>query len=56
MKAAELNKIYTIPEYFLLEESGEIRHEFIEGYLIEMSGVKQPTQKIWLTNLFNTEK
>jgi hypothetical protein len=32
MKAAELNKIYTIPDYFLLEESGEIRHEFIDGY------------------------
>ncbi len=29
MKAAELNKNYTVPEYFLLEEYSEIRHEFV---------------------------
>ena len=46
MEAAELNKIYTIPEYFLLEESCEIRHEFINGYLIEMSGASREHHKI----------
>ena len=46
MQAAELNKIYTIPEYFLLEESGEIRHEFIDGYLIETLGASREHHKI----------
>lgn len=41
MKALEINKIYTVPEYFLLEEAGEIRHEFINGNLIEMSGASR---------------
>jgi Uma2 family endonuclease len=41
MKALELNKIYTVHEYFLLEESSEIRHEFINGNLIEMSGASR---------------
>ena len=41
MKAVELNKIYTVQEYFLLEESSEIRHEFINGNLIEMSGASR---------------
>ena len=36
----ELHKTYTIPEYFLLEESGEIRHEFINGNLIALFGLK----------------
>ncbi len=38
MKSLELHKIYTVPEYFSLEESGDIRHEFINGNLIEMPG------------------
>ncbi len=42
----ELHKTYTIPEYFLLEESGEIRHEFINGNLIEMSGASREHHKI----------
>ena len=29
---------YTVAEYFILEEAGEIRHEFINGNLYEMSG------------------
>lgn len=41
MKTAELNKIYTVQEYFLLEESSEIRHEFIHGNLTEMSGASR---------------
>lgn len=46
MKALEINKIYTVPEYFLLEESGEVRHEFINGNLIEMSGASREHHKI----------
>ncbi len=41
MKSIELNKIYTTQEYFLLEESGEVRHEFINRNLIEMSGASR---------------
>ena len=46
MKALELNKIYTVQEYFLLEEASEIRHEFINGNLIEMSGASREHHKI----------
>ncbi len=46
MKSIELNKIYTVQEYFLLEESEEVRHEFINGNLIEMSGASREHHKI----------
>jgi Uma2 family endonuclease len=46
MKATELNKLYTDYEYFLLEESAEVRHEFINGNLIEMSGASREHHKI----------
>lgn len=29
---------FTVEEYFKLEEEGEVRHEFINGKLLEMSG------------------
>jgi Uma2 family endonuclease len=32
------NKVYTVEEYILLDEAGDVRHEFINGNLIEMSG------------------
>ena len=38
MKAAELNRIYTAQEYFLPEESSEIRYEIINGNFSEISG------------------
>lgn len=38
MQTALKDKAYSVEEYFLLEESGEIRHEFINSYLYEMSG------------------
>ena len=38
MKTAISNKIYSLEEYIQLDESGEIRHEFINGNLYEMSG------------------
>ena len=41
MQSKELDKIYTPQEYFLLEEAGEVRHEFINGNLIEMSGASR---------------
>ena len=43
MKALE---IYTVQEYFLSEEAGEVRHEFINGNLIEMSGASREHHKI----------
>ncbi len=46
MKSIELNKIYSVREYFLLEESSDIRHEFINGNLIEMSGASREHYKI----------
>ena len=41
MESLELHKTYSVPEYFSLEESGDIRHEFINGNLIEMSGASR---------------
>lgn len=32
------NKIYTLEEYIQLDESGDVRHEFINGQLYDMSG------------------
>jgi Uma2 family endonuclease len=46
MKSMELHKIYTPQEYFLLEETGEVRHEFINGNVIEMSGASREHHKI----------
>ena len=59
MESLELHKIYTVPEYFLLEESGDIRHEFINGNLIEMSGASREhhfiCQNILLALLYSTK-
>ena len=38
MQSLELHKTYTPAEYFSMEEAGEVRHEFINGNLIEISG------------------
>lgn len=35
MQPLELHKTYTPEEYFLFEETGDLRHEFINGNLIE---------------------
>ncbi|MEO5650826.1 MAG: Uma2 family endonuclease [Ginsengibacter sp.] len=59
MKSLELHKTYTVPEYFLLEESGEVRHEFINGNIIEMSGASREhhfiCQNILLALLYSTK-
>lgn len=36
MHSLELNKIYTVDEYFALEESGEEHHEYNNGNLIKI--------------------
>ncbi len=41
MNASEKVKVYTVEEYILLEEAGEVRHEFINGNLCEMSGASR---------------
>lgn len=46
MKSLEINKTYSVPEYFSIEESGDVRHEFINGNLIEMSGASREHHKI----------
>lgn len=59
MKSIELNKTYSVPEYFAIEESGEVRHEFINGNLIEMSGASREhhfiCQNIFLALLYSTK-
>ncbi len=46
MEAIVKDKLYTVEEYFKLEESSELRHEFINGQLFEMPGA---TKKHHLT-------
>ncbi|RNI32726.1 Uma2 family endonuclease [Hanamia caeni] len=46
MQSLELHKIYTPEEYFRIEEAGALRHEFINGNLIEMSGASRKHHKI----------
>ena len=41
-----LEKKYTIEEYFELERSSDIRHEYIDGKLIPMSGESKIANKI----------
>ncbi len=36
--AAQIDKIYTVDEYFELEKHSDIRHEFVNGKLIPMPG------------------
>ena len=38
MTQATDDKIYTVDEYILLDEASDIRHEFINGQLFDMSG------------------
>ena len=38
MTHAIKDKIYTVDEYILLDEASDIRHEFINGQLYDMSG------------------
>jgi hypothetical protein len=46
MKAIETGKIFTVEEYILFEEAGEVRHEFINGNLHEISGASREHHKI----------
>ena len=50
------DKIYTVDEYILLDESSDIRHEFINGQLYDMSGTSDLHNEICfnLTLLFKT--
>jgi Uma2 family endonuclease len=41
MNTSEKVKIYSVEEYILLEEAAEVRHEFINGNLYEMSGASR---------------
>lgn len=46
MQSLELHKKYTPEEYFSIEEAGDVRHEFVNGNLIEMSGASREHHKI----------
>ena len=50
------DKIYTVDEYILLDEASDIRHEFINGQLYDMSGATDLHNEICfnLTLLFKT--
>lgn len=50
------DKIYTVDEYILLDEASDIRHEFINGQLYDMSGATDLHNEISfnLTLLFKT--
>jgi Uma2 family endonuclease len=50
------DKIYTLDEYILLDEASDIRHEFINGQLYDMSGATDLHNEICfnLTLLFKT--
>ena len=39
-------KIYSLEEYFELERNLEVKHEFIDGILIEMPGEKKIANKL----------
>ena len=59
MASLDLHKTYSVSEYFFLEESGDLRHEFINGNLIEMSGASREhhfiCQNILLALLYSTK-
>jgi len=46
MNVTAVNTIYTPEEYIQLEQAGEIRHEYINGNLIEMSGASREHHKV----------
>jgi Uma2 family endonuclease len=50
------NRKFTVEEYFIYEESNEIRHEFISGNLYEMSGASREHHQICKRLLFFFEK
>ena len=39
-------KIYTVEEYIELERNSEVKHEFVEGQLIEMPGEKRIANRV----------
>lgn len=47
MIAEEIQKrIYTVDEYLELEKNSEVKHEFVDGILIEMPGESRKANKI----------
>ncbi len=38
METAVKQRVYTVEEYLTFEEKAELRHEFVDGHLIEMAG------------------
>lgn len=47
MVAEEIGKrIYTVDEYLELEKTAEVKHEFVDGILIEMPGESRAANKV----------
>ena len=46
MQSVLKDKEITVEEYIRIEEASEVRHEFIKGYLYEMSGASREDHKI----------
>ena len=56
MQSAIENKKFTVEEYFIYEESNEIRYEFINGNPYEKSGASREHHQICKWLLFFFEK
>ncbi len=52
MQSSLKDKQLTIEEYFFIEERSEVRHEFVNGNLYEMSGASREHHKICKKLLF----
>ena len=42
----EVEKLYTVEEYFELEKNSEVKHEYVNGVLIEMAGESKKANKL----------
>ena len=51
MQTVLKDKVISVEEYMLLEEASEVRHEFINGNLYEMSGASREHHKLICKNL-----
>ncbi len=42
----EVEKLYTVEEYFELEKNSEVKHEYVNGILYEMAGESKKANKL----------
>ena len=46
METAIEQRVYTVEDYLALEETAELRHEFVDGYLVDMAGESKTANEI----------